>query len=216
MIFKKYRKKVFALLALCAAVFLVLTWWANHTIELTTKDFVTTDISQLPDTKAALLLGTGKLLKDGRLNAYFYHRIQAATELYHSGKIKCIIISGDNGREGYDEPNDMKNELLKNGVPDSVIYLDYAGFRTLDSVVRAKEIFGQDSLIIISQKFHNERAVYIAREKGLVAYGYNAKDVTALVGFKTKVREFFARGKVYVDLFFGVQPKFLGEKVTIK
>ena len=110
----------------------------------------------------------------------------------------------------------MKAELVKNGIPDSLIYLDYAGFRTLDAVVRARDIFGQNSFIVISQKFHNERAVYLARKFGINAFGYNAKEVQAYKGFKTKLRKFFARDKMFLDLFFGVKPKFLGEKITIK
>jgi SanA protein len=163
-----------------------------------------------------LLLGTSKYLKSGYPNLYFSYRIEAATELFKAGKIRNIIISGDNGRSSYDEPTDMKNELIKNGVDSNHIYLDYAGFRTFDSVVRVKEIFGQDSVLFISQKFHNERAVYIADQLGITAYGYNAKDVAKLFGIKTKIREKFARVKVILDFMIGTKPKFLGEKVKIE
>lgn len=109
----------------------------------------------------------------------------------------------------------MKLELAKKGIDTTKIYLDYAGFRTYDSVIRAKEIFGQDSLLFISQAFHNERAVYIAQQNGMVAYGFNAKDVNAFNGFKTKLREYLARNKVFVDQLFNVKPKFLGDKILI-
>ena len=190
-------------------------WWANHKIETETKNFVSYDIQKLPNEKVGLLLGTSKILKSGWKNLYFFNRIDAAEQLYKSGKIKYILISGDNSTKDYSEPEDMQAELLKRGIPADKIVLDFAGFRTLDSVVRAKEIFGQNSFIIISQKIHNERAVYLARKNGIEAYGYNAKDVNKYFGFKTKVREYFARVKVFVDFLLGVEPKFGGEKVEI-
>jgi SanA protein len=107
-----------------------------------------------------LVLGTSQYLKNGYLNWYFKYRIEATVELYKKGKIDFILVSGDNSHKNYDEPTAFKNELIKRGIPADQIYLDYAGFRTLDSVVRAKEIFGQTSITIISQKFHNERAIY--------------------------------------------------------
>jgi len=108
----------------------------------------------------------------------------------------------------------MKNELINRGVPVDKIYEDFAGFRTLDSVVRAKEIFGQNSYIIISQKFHNERAVYLAQKNGIEAFGFNAKDVNKYAGIKTKIREYLARTKVFVDFVIGKEPKFGGEKIN--
>ena len=190
-------------------------WWANHKIETETKNFVSYDIQKLPNEKVGLLLGTSKILKSGWKNLYFFNRIDAAEQLYKSGKIKYILISGDNSTKDYSEPEDMQAELLKRGIPADKIVLDFAGFRTLDSVVRAKEIFGQNSFIIISQKFHNERAVFLVQHYGIKAYGFNAKDVNKYFGFKTKVREYFARAKVFVDFLLGVEPKFGGEKVEI-
>ena len=184
-------------------------------IESETKDLVTYDIQKLPNEKVGLLLGTGKFLKNGWKNLYFFNRIDATEQLYKSGKIQYILISGDNSTKNYSEPEDMQAELIKRGIPADKIVLDFAGFRTLDSVVRAKEIFGQNSFIIISQKFHNERAIFLARKYGIEAYGFNAKDVNKYFGFKTKVREYFARAKVFVDFLLGVEPKFGGEKVEI-
>lgn len=190
-------------------------FWANYKIESETKDLVTYDIQKLPNEKVGLLLGTGKFLKNGWKNLYFFNRIDATEQLYKSGKIQYILISGDNSTKNYSEPEDMQAELIKRGIPADKIVLDFAGFRTLDSVVRAKEIFGQNSFIIISQKFHNERAIFLARKYGIEAYGFNAKDVNKYFGFKTKVREYFARAKVFVDFLLGVEPKFGGEKVEI-
>lgn len=104
---------------------------------------------------------------------------------------------------------------MAQGIPESRIFLDYAGFRTLDSVVRAKEIFGQDRFTVISQKFHNERAVYLARHYDIEAIGFNAQDVSVNNGFKTRIREWLARVKVFVDLLTNKQPKFLGEQIEI-
>lgn len=194
---------------------ILLTILANRIISKKSRDFITEDISQLNKQKTGLLLGTSRYLSNGRENPYFFHRIDAAVELYHSGKIDFIIASGDNSRKGYSEPEDMKEELMKRGIPEEKIFLDYAGFRTLDSVLRARAIFGQDAFIVISQRFHNERAVYIARRHGIEAYGYNAGDVH-LHNDKTRLRELLARVKVFWDLFFNVKPKFYGEPVTIE
>ena len=192
-----------------------MTIWADHIIITSSTSFIKESTDNLPSLKTGLLLGTSRTLKNGKPNEYFYNRTLATVELYNASKIKYIIISGDNSEKDYNEPLDMKNELIKNGIPDSVIYLDYAGFRTFDSVIRAKEIFGQTSLIIISQKFHNQRAVYIARQYGIEAYGFNAKDVNMYSGFKTKFREYFARMKVFIDIYSGTTPKFLGDKIVI-
>jgi SanA protein len=196
-------------------VFIVFVWWCNYKIESSTRAFIKSNTSDLPNCKTALLLGTSKVLKYQQLNEYFYRRIAATVDLYRSGKVKYIIVSGDNSIDIYNEPLDMKKDLMKNGVPDSAIYLDYAGFRTFDSVVRAKEVFGQDTVIMVSQEFHNQRAVFIAQKIGMVAYGYNAEDVDAYTGFKTRFREFFARAKVFWDVYTGAKPHFLGEKIKV-
>ncbi len=162
-----------------------------------------------------LILGTAKRLTNGQPNLYYQYRIDAAAELYHAGKISYILVSGDNGSIYYDEPTTIKKDLIAKGIPSERIYLDYAGFRTLDSVIRAKEIFGQTSLTIISQPFHNQRAIFIARRKGISAVGFNAKDVGAKYGAKIWVRERLARVKMMSDLIFGVGPRFLGEKIKI-
>ena len=189
---------------------------ANYAVRHTAKAFIYQNIDSIPQNKAGLLLGTSKLLRSGLPNQYFQNRIQATVDLYKAGKIEVVVISGDNSREGYNEPEDMKSELMQRGIPEDKIYLDYPGFRTLDSVVRMEKIFGQKSFTIISQKFHNQRAIYIAHAKGLQAVGYNAEDVNAYSGFKTQLREKFARVKLFLDLWTGKNPKFLGEPVIIQ
>ncbi|MCE3074887.1 SanA/YdcF family protein [Chryseobacterium gwangjuense] len=212
---KKIIKTIFKSFLLLLVAGIIFIAWANYSIKKDSATFVSYAIADIPQTKTALLLGTGKNLSNGMPNAYFYNRIQATADLYKSGKIQYIIVSGDNGTKDYNEPEDMQMELIKNGVPQDRIILDHAGFRTLDSVVRAKEIFGQTNLIIVSQKFHNERAVFLAQQNGIKAFGYNAADVNKYAGFKTNIREYFAKAKAYWDLILGVQPKFGGEKILI-
>ena len=189
---------------------------ANYSVEKNAKNKTFASISNIPKNKVGLVLGTVKILKNGRINLYFKYRVDAAVSLYKSGKINFILVSGDNGNKNYDEPTDFKNELIKRGIPAHKIYLDYAGFSTLDSVVRAKEIFGQESITIISQQFHNERAIYLAEKNGITAIGFNAKDLTGKYGLKVRLREYLARTKAFIDVFIGTKPKFLGEKITIQ
>ncbi len=189
--------------------------WSNYSISSYSDEFIYDNIDSLPHNKAGLLLGTSKFTTDGRINLFFKYRIEAATSLYMSGKIDYLILSGDNSIIYYNEPMVMRKELLKMGVPDTAIYLDYAGFRTLDAVVRAKKIFCQQKYTIISQPFHNERAVYISHKKGLNTIAYNARAVGKYYGFKTHLREYFARVKVFIDLLFEKEPKFLGEQIPI-
>ena len=212
---KKFLKKSFYTLLILGVLSLLFTAFANYKIENSTEEFVSDKLEILPKTKVAVVLGTAPNLVSGYQNYYFTYRIEAATKLYQSGKVTHFILSGDHGRKNYNEPEAMKQALIKNGIPENVIYLDYAGFRTLDSMIRAKEIFGQKEFIVVSQEFHNQRAVYIARQNGINAYGYNARDVNKHAGLKTNIREYFARTKVFIDSFFGIQPKFLGEKIEI-
>ena len=216
-ILKRYVKRAAVVLAVALLFITAILIFANWKIPHDTQNYLYNRVDSVPPQKAALVLGASKHIRGGLPNPYFDNRIAAAFELYAAGKVKSFVMSGDNGREGYSEPEDMRDALVALGVPDSIIYLDHAGFRTLDSVVRMKEIFGQDSFIIVSQKFHNERAVFLSQYYGFTAYGYNAKDVTlGRVSYKTMIREKFARVKVFVDLLLNKQPKFLGDPVMIK
>lgn len=210
---KKKRKILLFLIAISP---LILIFTSNYAIKNNAKNKIFSEVSEINKSKVGLVLGTAKMLKNGRVNLYFTYRIEATVELYNKGKIDFVLVSGDNGNESYDEPTDFKNELIKRGIPENKIFLDYAGFRTLDSVVRAKEIFGQENITIISQKFHNERAIYLAEKNGIKAVGFNAKDVSGRYGIKTEIREYFAKTKAYLDVVFGVRPKFLGDKIEIK
>ncbi|MBO4233342.1 hypothetical protein FO675_03325 [Riemerella anatipestifer] len=213
---KKLGKALLVTCVLSIVSVVTVILWCNYIIKSQSESYIFSNISDVPTKKVGLVLGTSKYLQNGIPNYYFKYRIDAAAELYKNGKVQYFIVSGDNSRKDYNETEDMKLDLMAHGIPENHIYQDFAGFRTLDSVVRAEDIFGQKTFIIISQKFHNERAVYLARKSGLEAYGYNAQDVNAYAGFKTQVREYFARVKVFYDLLLGVEPKYSGDKIKLE
>ncbi|MCC7525756.1 MAG: YdcF family protein [Chitinophagaceae bacterium] len=202
-------------LAVVLLLVLLAVFFCDRAITNAAKGKLYSNIENIPYNKTGLLLGTSRYLVGGLPNPYYTYRIAAAVRLLEAGKITYIIISGDNSTIYYNEPAFMRADLLKAGVDSSCIYSDYAGFRTFDSIVRLKAIFGQDSVTVISQPFQNERAIYIASREGIAAIGFNAKDVDAAGGFKIQVREKFARVKVFIDYLLGAEPKFLGEKIPI-
>jgi len=188
---------------------------AHKIIHNKTSSQIFTSTEVIPCNKVGLLLGTSKFVATGKINLYYKYRIEAAFTLFKSGKIDYILVSGDNSTKSYNEPKKFKTDLISIGIPENRIILDYAGFRTLDSVIRAKEVFEQNSITIISQRFHNERAIYIAQQNNIKAIAFNAQDVNYKYGLKTHLREYLARVKVFIDLIFNVQPKFLGETISI-
>lgn len=204
---------LFILVALLAIFLFVV--YANYRVGSTTKNQLFNEVQDIPHNKVGLVLGTAKYLNSGHLNYYFQYRIDATVALYNAGKIDYIVVSGDNSRKDYNEPEDMETALIKKGIPKDKIYLDYAGFRTLDSVYRMSAIFGQGAFTIISQPFHNERAVYIANHLDLQTVAFNAQDVSKKYGFKTMLREKLARVKVMLDNITAKEPKFLGAPVEI-
>jgi SanA protein len=173
-------------------------------------------VDKVPLRLCGVVLGTIPKV-DGRDNIFFTSRIQAAADLYHGGKVQYLIVSGDNSNRGYDEPSMMKAALIAKGVPARKIYCDYAGFRTLDSIVRAQRIFGQERFTIISQAFHNPRAIYIARRKGLVdCVAFDAPGAPAGSTAMMHLRELGARIMAILDVeVLKTAPKFLGDKVEV-
>ena len=206
-----YKAAFYASLAFAGSVVATNIW-----IDSKTKKFIFDDIAGLRANKAGLLLGTSPFMKGGKNNPFFENRIDAAVELYNKGKIRNIIVSGDNRALNYNEPEEMRRRLIKRGIPGNRIYLDYAGLRTLDSVVRCGEIFGQTGFTVISQRFHNQRAVFLGRAKGFDVIAFNAKDVNYREGFRTRFREYFARLEAVSDLITYKEPRFLGDKIEIK
>ncbi|MDE3741464.1 SanA/YdcF family protein [Maribacter polysaccharolyticus] len=205
-------KKIGVLLLL--GVLLIFT--CNTVIESGAKDKTYTTLPTVPKNRVGLLLGTAQKLVGGQPNPYYTHRIEAAVALFKANKIEYVLVSGDNGTIYYNEPTTMKKDLMAHGLPADRIFLDYAGFRTLDSMVRANVVFGLDTVTVISQKFHNERAIYIANRYGLHAIGYNARDITGKQGLKVHVREYLARVKVFIDLLLKTEPKYYGNTIEIK
>lgn len=186
----------------------------NTWVERASQPWLFAELEQVPYNRVGLVLGTGPTTVRGRPNPYFVGRIQAAAKLYQAGKVDYLLVSGDNSSRYYDEPTAMRNALIALGVPQGRIYRDYAGFRTLDSVVRAREVFGEQRFTIISQRFHNERAVFIARVRGLKAIGFSAPDVPE--GWSnTRFREPLARAQMALDLLLNRQPRYLGEPIRI-
>ncbi|EKP0318874.1 YdcF family protein [Aeromonas veronii] len=212
---KKFAKILLAclliLLALIASVLAYSEWIVSDA-----RHYTYDQVDEVPYNRVAVVLGTSKYLSGGGPNHYFKYRIKAAAELYNNAKVDFIIVSGDNATVQYNEPRQMRRALIKAGIPASAIYMDFAGFRTLDSVVRAKEVFGQERFTVVSQGFHNERAIFIARHFGIDAVGFNAEDPSAYQGIRTRVREVFARLMGLVDLYvLDKGPKFLGEPVPV-
>lgn len=210
-------RKILLFLAILAGLFLAVACLCDHIVSANAEGRLYDDVDSIPYRKVGLVLGTNPHTRiAGRENLYFKYRIEKAAELYAAGKVSYLLLSGDNSRETYNEPEAMRDSLIAKGVPAEVIYLDYAGFKTLDSVVRAKEIFGQDSITIVSQYFHNERAIYIADKRGIDAIAINAKDGKIWKYPPRRIlREWISRMKMFVEEWYGKAPHFLGEPIVI-
>lgn len=192
------------------------SYFINHHINSNFNKQIYNDINTIPHNRVALVLGTAKSF-NGRGNLYFINRMKATAELYHAKKVQKIIVSGDNSRKGYDEPTDMQQALIQKGVHPDDIYLDYAGFRTLDSVIRLKKVFKISKATIISQKNHCQRALFIAKNNDIDAIAYTAQDVNHFGKIRLQTREYLARVKAWLDVYiFNKSPKFLGKPVVIR
>ena len=202
---------LFPILLIALLSVLTLMGAADLLITQLSRGLAHDEIASCPARPVALVLGCSPTVSGGRPNRYFTARIDAAAALYHAGKCRYVLVSGDNSRPTYDEPTAMRQALTRRGVPASAIVRDYAGFDTLDSILRAREIFGQDSLLIVSQEFHNQRALYIALRNNIEAHALNAADVSGAMGMKTRIREKLARVKTLLEVeVLGSQPKVLG------
>lgn len=200
------------MVGLLVTLLLSFTWYANSITDSAGDGRIYVDVSLVPDGRVGLVFGCNPKV-NGRDNLYFSYRIDAAETLWKAGKVKGFIVSGDNSRESYNEPDAMKLALVARGVPAEIVVCDYAGLRTFDSVVRAKEIFGVKKVVFVSQRFQNQRAQYMATQCELDAISFAAKDVAGRGGFKTKLREVLARPKMVLDFkVLGTKPKYLGRK----
>jgi len=210
-------KFLFRILFFTVLSFLLFGFYCYFFIAVSSGRYTSYNVYDLPNCTTALVLGTSRKLASGQENPYYLHRMSAAEKIYKTKKAALFILSGDNRKENYNEPREMKKSLLARGIPDSCLIADYAGLRTFDSMVRSQKVFGQDTIIVVSQAFHNARAVFIARKIGLTIYGYNANMVEAPASYRVLVREFFSRIKCVLDLYvLNTQPQHLGEKIIIE
>src|ERR1041385_2348772 len=182
---KTHRRKI----ALSFLAVIVAGWMMNVWVVRSVDSRVFRELSALPDNDVALVLGTGKYTRGGWINRHFRTRTEAAARLFHEGKVRHLLLSGDNHIKGYDEPTDMKQALLDLGVPESAMTLDYAGFRTLDSVVRAKKVFGRRKLTIVTDDFHAHRAVFLCKHTGIDAVAFCSEKIPSRFSAKSRLRE---------------------------
>jgi SanA protein len=212
---KKAMKRLVALMAIIGLAFILFVVWFNIDVTKLGTKYSYNSFAEIPHNHCAVVLGTSKYLSAGKENLFYTNRIKAAVELYKNKKVDYIIVSGDNRHESYNEPRTMYNDLANAGIPKDRIILDFAGFRTLDSIIRCYKVFGQRQFTVISQPFHNHRAVYIGRKKGINVIAYNAGDVAGTPTLKVTIREIGARTLLAYDMLVGKQPHFLGEEITI-
>jgi SanA protein len=176
------------------------------------------EVNAIPAAGVGLVLGTARYVAEGVENLYFRYRIEAAYDLYRQGKVKKLLLSGDNRYHEYNEPQEMRKALRAKGIPDSALVLDYAGFRTFDSVIRASKVFKLKSFIIISQRFHLVRALFVASAHHIEAAGFIAQDPEdKQTQLRQEFREVFARMATILDCYvLGTQPHFLGTELPIE
>jgi SanA protein len=196
---------------------IILIFLSNSIVVQQSEGLIYRELPEVPERRVALLLGTSRWIRGGRPNPFFHNRVAAAVRLYETGKVAYILASGDNSHSSYNEPAYLREALVRSGVPEERVVLDYAGFSTLDSVIRAQKVFGLDSLLIVSQAFHLERALFIASASGIDAVGYAAVDVAGLGGVSVRVREALARVKAVIDVYLlNRSPRYLGEPELIE
>jgi SanA protein len=211
-------KVVRRFLVVIAALFvlaLAAITFADWRVSDASKDKIFSKAEDVPEYDVALLLGTSPKL-GSKPNHFYVERIRATIQLWKLGKIRAILISGDSSTPHYNEPDQMKRDLVAAGVPVEFITCDYAGLRTLDSVLRASMVFGLHSVVIVSQEEHLERALYLASSVDLAAVGLAAADAPKWWQVRQKVREALARVEAVVDLAVGRKPKHTGEPVNVR
>lgn len=209
------KKRLLIIAAVLAALAAGTVFVPDIIVVSSAKDRIITadEAAELENTDCVLVLGAG--VRDGSPTPMLRDRLITGISLYKSGAAPKIIMSGDHGREDYDEVNVMKSYAVENGVPDSDVFMDHAGFSTYDSVYRAKAVFEADSIIIVTQKYHLYRALYIAERLGVNAVGVSA-DLDDYSGqLKRDLREIAARDKDFFSCLFKPEPKYLGEKIPV-
>lgn len=196
---------------------LTLVLSSNWFIETAYDDKVFTNSNNIAKKRIGLVLGTIPKTKSGNDNLFYKYRIQAAVKLWKEDKISHFVVSGDNHIKEYDEPSEMKKDLIKSGIPSYKITCDYAGFRTLDSIERLSKVFGQNNnIVVISQEFHNKRALFLCHCFDIEAIAFNARNPPLNYSIASRLREVLARTKAFLDIFLlFTEPRFLGDKVGL-
>ncbi len=188
----------------------------NYWVISQSRERIISDPERLPREDVGLVLGTSPIRRSGQPNPFFEGRMNAAAQLYRMGKVRHLLLSGDNGKREYDEPSAMRDALLKRGIPASAMTLDYAGFRTLDSIVRAKAIFGVSRTIIITDDFHESRSLFLAQAYGIDAVGFSSERVPLGDSKKTRVRELASRFVACLDVYLlKTKPRYFGKQEPI-
>ncbi|MFI5000595.1 MAG: vancomycin high temperature exclusion protein [Reyranellales bacterium] len=207
----------YALAALAAVVVAgaALSWFAQRRLEALAALYMSDDAARLPAVDVALVLGAAPIGPEGGPNRYFEYRLDAAATLWRAGKAKYLLVSGDNRRSDYDEPTAMRAGLIARGVPAEAIYRDFAGLRTRDSVLRANSVFGQKRLIVVSQGFHAARAIFLAREEGIEAWGFEARDVERPFSVLTRLRRYPSALRAYCDIWLDTPARHAGKPIVI-
>lgn len=205
------RRKICIAIGLIFAIIFSVIVLCDHSVAYNAKGRLYDGVDSVPHRKVGLILGTSPISTwNGHRNYYFDHRIKAGVELYKAGKVDWLVVSGGdyrNSENGYDEPVAMRDSLIKQGVDSARIVLDYDGTRTLNSIAKISDIYCQDSIIIISQKYHNERALYQAKHLGIDAIGFNAKTPGKRTSWwRNRRREVLARVKLFIDVARGLHP----------
>lgn len=209
-------KRLLYWLGVFLAVTVVVLLGCDFYVSQSTRPFIYSTVDELPERPVAVVLGTSKFYA-GKINPFYKTRVEAAAQLYAAKKVRAVVASGDNATRQYNEPRMLRKDLINSGVPAELVTMDFAGFRTLDSIVRAKEVFKLDSFVVVSQRFQVERALYIARAHKIDAIGF-AADNPPYFGWRWKVRlrEVFARFLAVLDVtVLNTMPKFLGPKVDV-
>jgi len=213
---RSLRRRLRRGLQITAVLVVVLIALINNWVINNSEAYVYNNWSLLPDNDVGLVLGTSPYTRGGKPNPQFYGRIEAAVQLYQLGKIKHLIVSGANPDSTYNEPRQMWRELTKAGIPSQVITMDFAGFRTFDSITRAQAVFNLDRITVITQQYHAYRAVFIAKKLHIRVVGYAAASDEIGVFSRTYWREVFARVKAVLDIYLlNTAPKFIGEQQPI-
>jgi SanA protein len=203
---------LFALFLMGGAALAVtlLVWFAERQLDQLAEAWSFSDVAKVPAVDVALVLGTAPIGPEGGPNRYFIYRLDAAAALWQAGKAKYLIVSGSG-----EEPAAMRAGLIKRGVPTEAIYRDPAGYRTWDSVLRARDVYGQKRLVIVSQRFHLDRALFLARRAGIEAWGLEARDVDTPYSVFTELRRYPSALRAYYDVWTDAPVRESGKKIAI-